>query len=247
MTKRSLIFAFVALLALSSASCAKLQARDNLIKGQTAFKNAKYEEAIKYFQQAMELDPNLTMAEIYLGTAYSQQFVPGSQTPENMKQADLAIKTFESILSKEPQNASAVAGLAFIYQNTAQYKKAHDFYLRHAEIDPTNPIPLYAVGSVNWIVVFDKMNPPPVDEQVKLVNEGLEKLDKALALNPEYDDAMSYKNLLLREKARLTEDEGEKAKLTASADELFNKALETRKLNQEKKNKAAAGIVMDKK
>jgi tetratricopeptide (TPR) repeat protein len=239
--------ALLALLALAFASCAKLEARDHLIKGQTAFKNAKYEDAIGHFQEAMKLDPNLTMAELYLATAYSQQFIPGAMSAENMKNADLAIKTFESILAREPKNVSAIAGLAFIYQNTLQYKKAHDYYLMHAELEPNNPIPFYAIGSVNWIMVFDKANPPPVDEQVKLVDEGLANLDKALALNPEYDEAMSYKNLLLREKARLTEDEAQKATLTAQADELFNKALETRKTNQEKKNKAAAGITMEKK
>jgi Flp pilus assembly protein TadD len=83
MTKKLLTFSFVALLALGSVSCAKLQARDNLIKGQQAFKNAKYEVAVDYFQKAMELDPNLTMAELYLGTAYSQQFIPGALSPEN--------------------------------------------------------------------------------------------------------------------------------------------------------------------
>jgi len=57
MVKKSLAFAFVALLALGSVSCAQLKARDNLLKGQQAFKNAKYEVAVNYFKQAMELDP----------------------------------------------------------------------------------------------------------------------------------------------------------------------------------------------
>jgi len=245
--KKLMTVAFLALLALASTSCAKLEARDHLIKGQTAFKNAKYEDAIGHFQEAMKLDPNLTMAELYLATAYSQQFIPGAQSPENLKNADLAIKTFESILAREPKNVSAIAGLAFIYQNTSQYRKAHDYYVMHSELDPNNPIPFYAIGSVNWIMVFDKANPPAVEEQMKLVDEGIASLDKALALNPEYDEAMSYKNLLLREKARLTEDESQKATLVAQADEFFNKALETRKANQEKKNKAAQGITMEKK
>jgi tetratricopeptide (TPR) repeat protein len=245
MGKKIFTFAFVALLALSSVSCAKLQARDNLIKGQQAFKNANYENAIGYFQKAMELDPDLTMAELYLATAYSQQFIPGATSPENMKMADLAVKTFDSILAKEPQNAAAVAGLAFIYQNTFQFQKAHDYYLKQSELDPKNPIPFYAVGSVNWTMVYNKTNPLPVEDQVRLVDEGLQNLDKALALNPEYDEAMSYKNLLLREKARLAETEEQKAALTASADDWFTKALDTRKKNQEKKNKAAQGITLE--
>lgn len=247
MTKRIQVFAFTALLALGSVSCAKLQARDNLIKGQQAFKNAKYEDSIRYFQEAMNLDPSLTMAELYLATAYSQQFIPGAQSPDNLKMAENAIKTFESILSKEPNNVSAVAGLAFIYQNTFRFQKAHEFYLRQAQLDPSNPIPFYAVASVNWIMVSNKAEPPPVDEQIKLVDEGISSVDKALALNADYDEAMSYKNLLLREKARLSDTEDQKALLTKQADDWFTKALETRKKNQQKKTKAAQGITLDSK
>jgi tetratricopeptide (TPR) repeat protein len=247
MGKKTLTLAFVALLALSSASCAKLQARDNLIKGQAAFKNAKYEDAIRYFQEAMSLDPSLTMAELYLGTAYSQQFIPGAQSAENLQMADKAIKTFENILSKEPENKSAIAGLAFIYQSTLRFPKAHEYYLKETQLDPTNPVPFYAIASINWIMVSNKAEPPAVEEQIKLVDEGVAMADKALSLNPDYDEAMSYKNLLLREKARLAETEEQKTLLTTQADEWFNKAIDTRKKNQEKKNKAAQGIVLDSK
>ncbi len=245
MGKKSLAFAFVALLALSSVGCAKLQARDNLLKGQQAFKNAKYEVAINYFKEAMSLDPDLTMAELYLATAYSQQFIPGAVSPENMKMADLATQTFQSILSKDPNNASAIAGMAFIYQSTNQFSKAREFYLKEAAIDPNNPVPLDAVASVDWTLVFNKLDPPPPDEQMKLVDEGIGAADKSLAIDPTYDEAMTFKNLLLREKSRLTEDEGEKTKLNAEADDWFSKALDTRKKNQEKKNKESGGIHPD--
>jgi tetratricopeptide (TPR) repeat protein len=239
MRKNTLTIALIALLGLGSVSCAKLQARDNLIKGQNAFKNAKYEDAIRYFQEAMVLDPNLTMAELYLATAYSQQFIPGAQSPENKQMADKAIATFDSILSKEPNNAAAVAGLAFIYQSTQQFQKAHEYYVRQSQLDPTNPVPFYAIASINWTIVYNKADPVPVDEQIKLVEEGLASADKALSLNADYDEAMSYKNLLLREKARLSETEEQKAALIAQADDWFNRALDTRKKNQEKKIKAA--------
>jgi hypothetical protein len=38
--------------AVSSVGCSKLRARDQLNKGVTAYKNAKYEEAIDHFQQS---------------------------------------------------------------------------------------------------------------------------------------------------------------------------------------------------
>ena len=236
-----LMLALLAILALAATSCAKLQARDNLNKGVRAFRDAHYDNAVTYFKQAVELDPDLTTAEIYLATAYSQQYIPGGRSEENDKNAQLAIQTFENVLKREPNNVNAIAGLASIHQNTNQFQKAHDYYMKYAQLDSSNPVPYYAIGSVDWIIVYDKNNPPPADEQGKLVDEGLQNLDKALALNPDYDDAMTYKNLLYREKARLATNDADKKKLTDLADEWFNKSLETRKKNAEKKKSQAVG------
>jgi Tfp pilus assembly protein PilF len=240
------MLAFLALLALATTSCQKLQARDNLNKGVRAFREAHYENAVKYFQQAVQLDPDLTTAEIYLATAYAQQYVPGGRGEENKKNAEMAIQTFEKVLQRDPSNVNAIAGLASIYQNlgqedTSNLQKSHDYYLKYASLDATNPVPFYAIGSLDWLIVYDKNSPPPEDEQNRLIDEGLENLDKALALNPDYDDAMTYKNLLYREKARLAMSEDEKKKLTDMADEWFNKAIETRKKNAEKKKAIPVG------
>ena len=229
-----LMLAFLAILALAATSCQKLQARDNLNKGVRAFRDAHYDNAVNYFKQAVQLDPDLTTAEIYLATAYSQQFIPGGRGEDNEKNAQLAMQTFDNVLKRDPNNVNAIAGLASIYQNTNQFQKAREFYLKDASLDPTNPLPFYAVGSVDWIMVFNKNNPPPPEEQAQLIEEGLSNLDKALAINPTYEDAMTYKNLLYREKARLSNDQAEKTQLIAQADEWFNKALETRKANAAK-------------
>jgi len=239
MRNKKLLLAFLAILALVSTSCNKLMARDNLNRGVRAFRESHYENAVNYFKEAIRLDPVLTMAEVYLGTAYLQMYIPGATSDENQKNAEMAIATFEKVLQRDPNNTSAIAGLASIHQNTGQLQKAREYHLKNAQLNPTDPVPFYSVGSVNWIIVADKAAPPPPDEQIKLVDEGLQNLDKALALNPDYEDAMSYKNLLYREKARLTENEQDKAQLIAMADEWFNKALETRKRLQEKK---AAGL-----
>src|SRR5262245_4634650 len=244
--RTTLMLTFLAILALAATSCAKLQARDNLNKGVRAFRDAHYENAVKYFQQAVQLDPDLTTAEIYLATAYAQQYVPGGRGEDNSKNAQMAIETFENVMKRDPNNVNAIAGLASIYQNLGQedtknLRKAHDYYVKYATLDSSNPIPFYAIGSLDWLIVYDKNNPPAEDEQGKLIDEGLQNLDKSLALNPDYDDAMTYKNLLYREKARLASGDEEKKKYTDLADEWFNKSLETRKKNAEKKKETPVG------
>src|SRR5262249_35109526 len=155
---------FLMALAVFSASCAKLQARDNLNKGVRAFREAKYERAIGFFKDAMQLDPELTNAELYLATAYSQQFTPGLQSAENDKNAQMAIDTFKSVLQKEPTNVHAVEGLAYIYQNSNRLDKAREYYLKNTQLDPQNPTPFYAVGSVNWLLLQIKSQPKPPEE-----------------------------------------------------------------------------------
>src|SRR5688500_11574838 len=97
-----LMVAFLAILALATTSCAKLQARDNLNKGVQAFTEAHYENAINYFKEAVRLDPELTNAEIYLATAYAQMFIPGAGSEENQKYAEMAEMTFQRILTRDP-------------------------------------------------------------------------------------------------------------------------------------------------
>src|SRR5262249_35922335 len=118
-------------------------------------------------------------------------------------------------------------------------------YLKNTQLDPKNPTPFYAVGSVNWLLLQIKSKLPPPEVQNQLVEEGLQNLDKALALNPDYEDAMAYKNLLYREKQRLADDPEEKKKFEAMANEWFDKVLETRKRNAEKK-KGPGGIIAGK-
>src|ERR1700746_107435 len=86
------MLATLGVLAMALTGCANLQARDNLKKGVRAFRDAHYENAVNYFKQAVELDPELTTAEIYLATAYSQQYVPGGRGEENDKNAQMAIQ-----------------------------------------------------------------------------------------------------------------------------------------------------------
>jgi tetratricopeptide (TPR) repeat protein len=105
MTKKLLSFTVLAVLALSLASCQmvqKLQARDQLNKGVQSFKATKFDAAIDHFKKAIELDPELKDAELYLATGYAQQFLPHSPTEENQKIADLAVQTFQKVLDKDP-------------------------------------------------------------------------------------------------------------------------------------------------
>lgn len=225
----------LAVLVLATASCQKLQARDNLNKGIKAFKEGKFDRAAEYFDTASKLDPDLTNAQLYLATAYASQFDPNSSTEENQKLADMAIKTFEGVLEKDPKNVSAVAGLAGLYQGLKNFEKSREYYKKQTEIDPNNAVPYYAIASTDWLVQRVPGQPVTDEQKIVYVEEGLQYVDMALEKDPNYQEAMAYKNLLLRDKAALTKDPEEAKRLLDEANLWFNKALETLKANAEKK------------
>lgn len=249
MRDKKLFFVLSGFLSLSILGCDYLGARDNLNKGVRAYGESDYQGAAEFFREATALDPELTEAELYLGMAYLQQFVPGQVGPDNQRNADMAIQTFESVLQRDPNNTTAMAGLASIYQNTNQIDLARASYVRQAEIAPDDPVAHYSVGSVNWMMVFNKTVERDPEEIASLIEEGQMHLDRALELRGNYEDAMSYKNLLYRQAAELipedTEDEealAQREELLAMADEWFNRALETRQRNAEL---AAAGLPVE--
>jgi tetratricopeptide (TPR) repeat protein len=252
MIRKILSFSVLVVLALSLASCQmiqKLQARDQLNKGVQSFKSQKFDAAIDHFKKAIELDPELKDAELYLATGYAQQFLPHSPTEENQKVADLAVQTFQKVLDKDPTNKTALAGIASIYQNNDQYDKAREAYMKNAQVDPQNHIPFYAVGSVDWIIVHNTDSKLSSEEKSTLIEEGMQYLDKAMAINPNYEDTLWYQNLLLREKATMLSDKikatkdkaaqkqmmSESDALIAKANEWSDRALAVRKKNAEKK------------
>jgi TonB family protein len=223
-----------------------IQARDTLNQGVAAFRNGDYQSAIELFKQAVQIDPGFTTAELYLASAYSQSFLPGGESSKNLAFAENAIDSYKRVLSQDPNNTTALFGLATMYQSTNKLQDARDAFLAASRSAPQNPLPFYSVGAIDWIIVYDKKNPLPSGRQTLLIDEGLSNLDSALALNPRYEDAMTYKNLLLREKARLAFDPQEKTRLTAQADDWFNRALETRKARIEQGGPAsgtAAGAI----
>jgi hypothetical protein len=77
-----------------------------------------------------------------------------------------------------------------------------------------------------------------------LVNQGLQNLNKAVELNPTYDDAMQYIQLTYRRKADLDcGNDGARKDDLAQADEWIQKAMGARKANEAAKEKKEGGGV----
>ena len=82
------------------------------------------------------------------------------------------------------------------------------------------------------------IKPPQVAEYR---NQGMEAVDKALEIRPDYFEALTYKNLLLRQMANKVEkNPAKQQELIRQADEFQKKAIDTRN-RQQTGGTAAAG------
>jgi tetratricopeptide (TPR) repeat protein len=262
-----LAVAFLSLLTMVTG-CSKLQARDQLNKGVQAYKNARFEEAIDHFQNAERLDPSLEMAPLYLATAFAQQVVPDANTPENQKNAELAVNAYQQVLAKDPNDLNALKGIAAVYLNTGKTDEAKQWQTKVTAVDPNDPVAHYTIGVIDWRVAYrnaiqtrtslglqdngDMIKDKAACQKLAaqngpIVDEGIKSLQQAVNLRPGYDDAMSYLSLLYRRKADLDcgDDAAHKEDM-AMFDQWRDKTMATRKENAEKKNQQTpGGITLD--
>lgn len=134
------------------------------------------------------------------------------------------------------------------------------------EVDPKDKEAYYYLGVISWAKWYPqwmiaranlKMRPedpgPIKDKKVKdtlrtqyasIIDQGTQNLQKALEIDKEFDDAMAYTNLLVREKADLVDSPEEYKKQIEVADAWVQKALDTKKIKQARQP-ANNGIVAE--
>jgi tetratricopeptide (TPR) repeat protein len=255
---------------LASTGCDKLKARDQLNKGVKSFKDSKFEQAIDHFQQAVALDPKLINARLYLATAYTQQYIPGIETLDNIRNAEQAIDTYKQVLEAEPKNINSIKGIAYLYLQMKKFPEAKEYNKKASEADPNDPEPYYSVAVIDWTLTYvprqeernklglkpdSSAEPLPVkDKKVCAmlreknsanIQEGIDNLNKALQLRPDYDDAMAYMNLMYRERADVQcDDAAARAADLKTADEWVDKTMAIKK-EKALKQPGTNGIVMD--
>jgi tetratricopeptide (TPR) repeat protein len=257
-TTRVLVVLAALLALMGLTGCNKLKARDQLNKGVQAYKSARYEEAIEHFKNAVELDDSLTNARLYLATAYAQQYVPGMDTPENNRNADMAIQEFQKILDSSPnreQQIHSLKGIASLYFNQKKFDQAAEYHRKVIQLDPNDPETYYSIAVIDWTEAYqeDQKERAGVgvrpDAQLKdkkvcaelktknaeKVEDGINDLQKAIQIRPDYDDAMAYINLLYRQRAEYEcDDQSAYDADIKTANEWVDKTIATKKAKAEK-------------
>ncbi len=247
---------FLALVALSG--CSELRGRSHARDGNQLYLDGDYAGAVREYEIAEKLVPNLLPVVLNKGLACRQLMVPGAKTPANQSHVDCALNAFkrmtelapddgrgqqlyvqtlfdgerfdelatryQSELREHPKSLAAINGLVQVYTRAERWEDALKWVTRRAEVASHDAEAQYGVGVFIWSRLFQKggsgdkatysplvepkQPPPPFgagdivgDKRVQLADLGIQFLQRALAIRPTYREAMTYLNLLYRQKS----------------------------------------------
>jgi tetratricopeptide (TPR) repeat protein len=133
-----------------------------------------------------------------------------------------------------------------------KFEESKSYHLKHVALRPNDPQPYYSIGVIDWALAYrgntemrSDYNKEHINKQVKdseplppdvrkayidkfgaMVDDGITSLKKAVDLKPDYDDALTYLNLLYRRKADMVDSSAERDQYTKMADDLLDKVKE---------------------
>jgi len=158
----------------------------------------------------------------------------------NTERYDDAIAFYQNeLLKRNPKDSKAMQSLAMLYFKKGDFDNGVKWLKERLTVEGNNPEVYYLIGVQAWDRSY---NYPDVDPAVrtKIVDDGLTALNKAVEMKPDYFEAISYINLLYREKAKMETDPAKKQEYTDTANKYLQQALEMRKAAQEKAKAEAA-------
>jgi tetratricopeptide (TPR) repeat protein len=158
----------------------------------------------------------------------------------NTERFDDAIAFYQNeILKRDPRDTKAMNSVSMLYFKKGDFDNGETWLRKRLEIEGNNPEVYYLIGVQAWDRSY---NFPDLDPALrgKIVEEGLQALNKAIEIKPDYFEAVSYINLLYREKAKMEQDPAKKQEYIDTANKYLQQALEMRKAAQEKAKAEAA-------
>jgi len=221
--------------------------------------DANIQKAITNYEKAAEKDPKPEMKKLalqYLVAAYGPEKLNSPEKAEPIVQKMIQLEPNEPTnyfaLSKiyedggryddaeqtllkakevKPNDPLVYTTISGFYNRQGDFPKTIEALEKAAELEPKNPQGYQLLATYYWEKAYKdhRLTSP---QKKEYIGKGLEATDKALALNPEYADALTYKNLLLRMQGNEETDMAKRAALYKEADDLRNKAIDLNKARQ---------------
>jgi tetratricopeptide (TPR) repeat protein len=198
-----------------------------------------FEKALGYAQQLTQDNPDDTKNLYAIANLY-----------EKFGKVEDAEKTYKRITELHADDPKACAALAGFYNKAlwddagavydekttkggrrAKFDLAIETLQRCATLDPKDPTGYFKVATFFWDKAY---RDPLVTEAQKAsyTEKGLEAVEKALEIKPDYWEAIVYKGLLYRVKAQISKNPKERAQFLEQAAALTKRAMDIKKTQQ---------------
>jgi tetratricopeptide (TPR) repeat protein len=215
--------------------------------------DALIQKAIENYRKAAELDQNPDMKRLamqYLVAAYGpdklddpasaepivQQMIqmdpnePGNyfalaQIYENSGRYEEAEQALLKAREAKPNDVTVYTQLSAFYNRQGAFDKTMEALHKAAEIKPDDPQGHQLVAVFYWEKAQKDHTLNNADRR-KYIEAGIAASDRALALNADYVEALTYKNILLRMLGNLETDLKKRKELYDEADRLRNRAMD---------------------
>jgi tetratricopeptide (TPR) repeat protein len=183
-----------------------------------------YDKALGYAQTLVQDAPEAIESLFALAALY-----------EKFEKYGEAEAAYKKAFERNPQDVKACTGMAGFYNKPywsgrSRFDDAIGTLEKCASLAPNDATGYYKLATFYWDKAYrDTLISD--DQKLKYAEAGLKAVDKALALQPDYCDALIYKGLLLRVKAQVS---------SAQRNRLLDEAEAIRKLAVDCKREAAA-------
>ena len=215
--------------------------------------DAYIQKAIENYRKAAEQDQNPEMKRLamqYLVAAYGpdklddpaqaepivQQMIqmdpgePGNyfalaKIYEDAGRYEEAEQALLKAREAKPDDVTVYTQMSGFYNRQGDFVKTMEALHKAAEIKPDDPQGHQLVATYYWEKAQKDHRLTPAQKK-EYIQKGLEATDRALALNPDYIEALTYKNILLRMQGNLETDLAKRKALYDQADQLRNRAMD---------------------
>jgi tetratricopeptide (TPR) repeat protein len=168
-------------------------------------------------QRMIQLDPNETANYFVLAKIY--------EDAGNIDQAEEQLMKAKEV---KPKDSAVYQYLAGFYQRQGEFEKLIAAVQQRSALEPNNPEAHYTVATYYWDEGYRNTRLTEAQKR-EYVKNGLTAIDKAIALNPDYVEALTYRGLLLRLEAAMEKDAGRQKALLNEATALQEKAVGLKK------------------
>jgi predicted Zn-dependent protease len=225
---------------------------DNLFKPSRkgeAQNDAYLQKAVQAYKKGVEVEKDKTLKTRCL------QYLVAAYGPDKLNDPSQAEPLLLEMIKVDPKETANYVILARMYEDAGQYDAAEQtllndagvyqqlasYYNRQGEFDktmaalnegaqkdPKNPVGYYTIAQYYWEKAYRDFRLKKEDK-LNYINLGLEAADKALAIQPDYMDAIKSKELLYRAEALNISDAGKQQQLLKDAGALSEKYNELKK------------------